>query len=387
MRAGWVGSLVGAILTVVGWTVLGVEGFGARLLVAFVGFGIGHGAVALVRGRSGEPVPRSAGERRSNVPLYVAGGAAIVILLALAGMMVTRDRQRRSRQEEARREADRLAAEASARGNETTSTSAAASTSAPASAAPARTATIDFSKWAPAVVGPFDASVVQQLADKGFKPAEQPLDWNDVRPEEVGSIAAAPKDLHDLTLRCAEATRDLSALAALSSLHTLALLDCPNVDLASLSKLGTLKELRVYDMPLGSFDFVRPLTALEVLDASASSDPRLYAEIARLTGRAKPGDPLYTMTEMQPLEVVDTSALATLVHLKKLSLSTRAVKDLSPLASLRALASLNLEETPVTDLSPIGSLPALTELWLRGSAASGQVAAFRKAHPKVTVDD
>lgn len=44
-----VGSLLGAALAFGGWFLLDVHEFLPRLLIAFVGFGIGHGIVALAR--------------------------------------------------------------------------------------------------------------------------------------------------------------------------------------------------------------------------------------------------------------------------------------------------------------------------------------------------
>jgi hypothetical protein len=44
-----VGSLLGAALAFGGWFLLDVQDFLPRLLIAFVGFLLGHGIVALVR--------------------------------------------------------------------------------------------------------------------------------------------------------------------------------------------------------------------------------------------------------------------------------------------------------------------------------------------------
>jgi hypothetical protein len=44
-----VGTFIGAALAFGGWTLLGIDSFAPRMLVAIGGFAIGHGIVALVR--------------------------------------------------------------------------------------------------------------------------------------------------------------------------------------------------------------------------------------------------------------------------------------------------------------------------------------------------
>jgi hypothetical protein len=57
MKSRLPGSLLGALLTVTGWFALEVTSFGARIVVALVGFSIGHGIVYAVRRVMAPPAP------------------------------------------------------------------------------------------------------------------------------------------------------------------------------------------------------------------------------------------------------------------------------------------------------------------------------------------
>ena len=78
------GSLLGALLTVVAWQVIGVTDFGPRLLLAMLGFGIGHGVVRLVGGAPPPTTPtRTSAPAKSGKAFYAAVGIVVTITITV----------------------------------------------------------------------------------------------------------------------------------------------------------------------------------------------------------------------------------------------------------------------------------------------------------------
>ena len=78
------GSLLGAVLTVVAWQLFGVTAFAPRLLLAMVGFGIGHGVVRLVGGAPPEsPATRAPVTAKTGKAFYAFVGIVVTITVTV----------------------------------------------------------------------------------------------------------------------------------------------------------------------------------------------------------------------------------------------------------------------------------------------------------------
>ena len=181
-------------------------------------------------------------------------------------------------------------------------------------------------------------------------------------------------------------------IAALTHLKVLDLERTRVSDLAALSELAALTELRLGNtavVDLGPLSDSTSLTRLWLTQAPVS-DLSPLAKLTSLVGLWLRGTPvrdiapLSGLTALVGLELSDTligletgdteaadlSHLSGLTRLTDLRLSRTGVASIAPLSALRALTVLRLEGTEVRDLTPLEGLVALTDLRLNDTAVS-----------------
>ena len=175
---------------------------------------------------------------------------------------------------------------------------------------------------------------------------------------------------------------DLSSLAKLTQLRELYLTDTPE-DLSPLSTRTALQVL-VIDSNIRNVSFLAKMTGLRTL---ALIDPSVrdlsplsglvnlrYLDLSELGTASTPTDlsPLSGLTSLESLNLAgarvrDLSPLSRMTALQWLNLRWTNARDLSPLSNLTRLKDLNLMDTPVRDVAPIAKLAALESLDLGGT--------------------
>lgn len=156
-------------------------------------------------------------------------------------------------------------------------------------------------------------------------------------------------------------TRELSALAGLTTLRMLHLGGTPVSDVPALAGLTRLQTLFLSATPVSDVSALAGLISLQTLYLGGTR----VSDVSALAG----------LTSIQKLslrgtQVSDVSALAGLTSLQTLDLSGTRVSDLSALAGLNSLQTLDLGRTPVTDVSALASLPSLQTLHLWNTQVS-----------------
>ena len=340
------GTLFGAVITVLGWMLLGVTELGARLIVALVGFVIGHAIARAVLGK-----PPKAEARSSTLPWIIVGLAALVIVT----MMVLKLGAQREAAREARMKVltDPIASAVEAKPD--------AAVEAPA----ARTATIEFDGLRWKITGPISEGILRDVRAKGYK-NEDTLYWETPLATELATAATFDDDIRKLFITCAE-RGSLDALATRRNLEELWLVLCNDVDPAPLAKLGKLRALH-FKSNFASIAFVSELAELETLELDGPIDIRLAMEIDILKGKLPADHTFHIVAKSSPLIPLDLLPLARLTKLKKLGFDNRRVADVTALAALTTLEELDLSHTAVTDLTPLKTLKKLKRLEVYGTA-------------------
>jgi len=167
-------------------------------------------------------------------------------------------------------------------------------------------------------------------------------------------------------------------LSPLAELHSLQWLNCSHTEVGDLSPLAGLRSLqwlncggtRVCDLsPLGAMYSLRSLDCLgtQVGDLSPLAGLRSLRSLDCWYTKIGDLSPLAGLRSLQSLdcsytEVGDLAPLAGLHSLQSLNCSNTQVVDLSPLAGLHSLQSLNCSYTQVVDLSPLVGLHSVKTL-------------------------
>lgn len=149
---------------------------------------------------------------------------------------------------------------------------------------------------------------------------------------------------------------DISPLAELTQLKSLTLLRGYTHDITPISNLTQLTELRIAGNPITDITPLSGLTQLTKL--SLYSNPlRDISPLADLKS--------LTDLHLSDNNLSDISPLAGLTQLKKLSINENMISDLTPLTGLTELTELWLYENPLNDISPLANLKKLTALEFR----------------------
>jgi hypothetical protein len=210
-----------------------------------------------------------------------------------------------------------------------------------------------------------------------------PSDFNLDVVHEMILAGRAPKPswrpwIKDLNFT-SESLSELSPLADLSSLKTLALdrtlveklgplrdltsLQTLNLDRTGVIDLGPIANLPSLKILILSRTKARDLTPLVklselltlVLDGTSVADLESIAGLRKLQ-----------RLSLNDTQVSDIASLSGLISLQTLMLSRTRVLNLSPLTNLSALKVLDLDSLPTPDLSPLTPLTALFRLNLHG---------------------
>jgi hypothetical protein len=149
---------------------------------------------------------------------------------------------------------------------------------------------------------------------------------------------------------------DVSALAALTNLHSLDLWGTDVSDVGALAALTNLQSLDLSNTRVSDVSALAALTNLQSLDLSNTrvSDVSALAALANLQ-----------TINLWSTGVIDVSALAALANLQTINLWSTDVSDVSALAALTNLQSLDLRNTLVSDVSALTALTTLQSLDLR----------------------
>ena len=172
---------------------------------------------------------------------------------------------------------------------------------------------------------------------------------------------AGLRGLTSLTLCGLPELEDLSPLANLTALSSLTLNSCPRV--TDLSPLAGLTALAVLDLSYcHQLCDITPLTALTALTRLCVASSSL-TDITPLAGMTK-----LTSLELRCKQLTDITPLAGMTALTSLDLHRgEQLTDLAPLAGMKALQSLDLSNCErLTDLAPLAGLTALSALDLHG---------------------
>ncbi len=151
---------------------------------------------------------------------------------------------------------------------------------------------------------------------------------------------------------------DVSPLAALNNLEWLRLSNNQIADVSPLAALNNLEGLRLSRNQIADVSPLAPLTNLEWLDL-------FYNQIADVS-------PLVALTNLEWLDlfynpIADVSPLAPLTNLEWLRLSRNQIADVSPLVALTNLRVLRLSNNQIADVSPLATLTNLRTLVLHAN--------------------
>ena len=173
------------------------------------------------------------------------------------------------------------------------------------------------------------------------------------------SPLAGLTNLSTLALRDCNSLSDLSPLAGLTNLSTLDLMDCNS--LSDLSPLAGLTNLSTLDLNYcESLSDLSPLAGLRNLSTLNLIDCTSLCDLSPLSGLIN----LSTLNLIACKSLSDLSPLAGLTNLSTLDLSgCKSLSDLSPLAGLTNLSTLNLASCEaLSDLSGLAGLTNLSTL-------------------------
>ena len=200
---------------------------------------------------------------------------------------------------------------------------------------------------------------ISDLSPLGSLAALEELDLGGNDMADISGLAGLT-NLRVLGL-CNCGIEDLSALSTLTGLESLDMGDWVSGedeygevrDIACLAGLTNLRKLELFCQDIDDLTPLAGLTALESLDISGT-------RVADLT-------PLAGLTALETLHiggtrVTDLTPLAGMTALRELTIGYTEVADLTPLAGLTALETLDIRGTRVTDLTPLAELTALKEL-------------------------
>ena len=206
---------------------------------------------------------------------------------------------------------------------------------------------------------------------------ELKLDWSKPKILDLTGLEKAT-GLTSLRLTHAYYISDISPLAKLTNLQTLAIYGNSISDISPLSELTqlrTLTILRGYIRDISPLANLTQLTELTIAN-NLITDITSLSGLTQLTTLSLYSNPLSDISPLANLKNVtdlrltgnnisDISPLAGLAQLKKLSISENFISDLAPLAGLTELTELWFYENPLSDISPLANLKSLKALEFR----------------------
>lgn len=176
-------------------------------------------------------------------------------------------------------------------------------------------------------------------------------------------------------IRAQYTTIDVAPLAELQALSSLDLESTQIKDLSNLSRLLSLKRLRLRETNILSLQSILPLRDLEYLDLKETaisdfSQLGAFTKLDRLTlwnTKIASLEPIRPLTALRSLDIEgtlvrDLDPLSGLTNIALLYVSGTAVTDLQPLAGLKRLFVFSMAGTAVSDLSPLAALTRLHKL-------------------------
>jgi Leucine-rich repeat (LRR) protein len=190
----------------------------------------------------------------------------------------------------------------------------------------------------------------------------------------------------------------LAGMGSLPHLEELIVADSPATDLGGLADLTALRSLTLRGMKLTTAPRLpRGLRSLELTDFR-TLDAAFVAAAPHLESLRLPGAdlvdvrPIGALKDLERLDLTrnhklkDIAPLASLVHLKELTLSDTDVESLAPLAKL-PLVSIELHGTRATSLAPLASIPTLRNVTrLPQGYPEAETDALEKANPSVKIE-
>lgn len=183
-----------------------------------------------------------------------------------------------------------------------------------------------------------DIETPRQMFIRGNPPCLSPLSqdralknlqigWS-LEPVDLSPLEGHP-ELEALYLEQVDAGR-IDALASMSQLHFLGLVNSTVDDLTPLAEIASLRALHITDHVLSGSDL---------------------ASISQINGLEE--------LVLDDSEIDSLEPISEMSNLQRLSLRGTPIEDISPLSDMTGLTLLDISFTPVTDLSPISELPDL----------------------------
>ncbi len=189
---------------------------------------------------------------------------------------------------------------------------------------------------------------------------ELKLDWSKPKILDLTGLEKAT-GLTSLRLTHAYDISDITPLAKLTNLQTLAIYDNSISDISPLSELTQLRTLTILR---GYIRDISPLANLTQLTELTIADNPI-TDITSLSGLTQ-----LTKLYLYSNPLRDISPLVDFKNLTDLRLSDNQISDILPLANLKNLTSLRLNKNNIVDISPLTELTELTELWINDNHIS-----------------
>lgn len=153
--------------------------------------------------------------------------------------------------------------------------------------------------------------------------------------------------LKALSVTCDGQATNLEAIATLTNLEKLELINC---DITDISPLSGLTKLVVLNLERNAINDLTPLASLTSLESL-----NLYNQVDNAVEQQARADGIAFNDGYFQGYLADLSPLASLTNLKLLQLSNNSIEDISPLNSLTNLVALDISKNKITDLSSLSS--------------------------------
>ncbi len=177
---------------------------------------------------------------------------------------------------------------------------------------------------------------------------------------------------------------DLTGLEKATGLTSLRLTHAYDIsEITPLAKLTNLQTLAIYDNSISDISPLAELTQLKSLTLlrGYTHDITPISNLTQLTELRIAGNPITDITTLAGLTqltnlslydnlLIDISPLTNLKKLTDLDLSDNQIRDISPLANLKNLTSLWLRKNNIVDISPLAELTELIRLWINDNHIS-----------------
>lgn len=162
--------------------------------------------------------------------------------------------------------------------------------------------------------------------------------------------------LKALSVTCDGEATNLEAIATLTNLEKLELIDC---DISDISPLSGLTKLVVLNLERNAINDLTPLASLTNLESL-----NLYNQVDNAVEQQARAEGVNFNPGYFQGYLADLSPLTSLTKLKLLDIRNNSIEDVSPLNSLTNLIKVNLSTNKITDISSLSqsSLPRLLEL-------------------------